>query len=183
MQPASRPEAAASGRRRARVTPVVAVSAVVLAGSALVVTTAADAWSLTPAPQLLVDAVVGTTYPLIGALMLLAGRLGRGAALLARVLVAAGAASAAAALSTALAMTAPAPTEAARLWSQLQSFLWVPGFLPLLTLVPLLYPDGLLPGRTWRWAARASVAGIVALTVGVALYDETLVGRVPCPSS
>jgi signal transduction histidine kinase len=113
--------------------------------------------------------------------MVLAGRLDRGAVLLAHVLVGAGSASAAAALTTALAMTAPAATDAARLWAQLQSFLWVPGFLPLLTLVPLLYPDGLLPGRTWRWAARASVAGIVALTVGVALYDESLAGRVEVP--
>ncbi|MFC4782874.1 sensor histidine kinase [Nocardioides sp. MAHUQ-72] len=182
MQPAPGPEAAASGPRRVRpVTASLAVLAVSLAVTALVVTTAADAWSLPPAPQLLVDAVVGTAYPVVGALMVLAGRLARGARQLAWVLLGAGLASAAAALTTALAMTAPAPTDLARLWSQLQSFLWVPGFLPLLTLVPLLYPDGLLPWRAWRLAARASVAGMVALSVGVALYDESLAGLVAVP--
>ena len=125
--------------------------------------------------------MVGATYPVVGALMVLVGRLDRGAELLARVLVGAGLASASAALTTALAMTAAVASDQARLWSQLQSFLWVPGFLPLLTLVPLLYPDGLLPGRIWRWAAGASMAGIVALSAGVALYDESLAGRVAVP--
>jgi signal transduction histidine kinase len=188
MQPAPRPEAAVSGPRRRRTAttaPAVpaglAVLALALAVTALVVTTAADAWSLLPAPQLLVDAMVGTAYPVVGVLMVLAGRLDHGARQLAWVLVVAGLASAAAALTTTLAMTADTVTDLARLWSQLQSFLWVPGFLPLLTLVPLLYPDGLLAGRSWRWAARASLAGIVALSVGVALYDESLAGRVAVP--
>jgi signal transduction histidine kinase len=186
MQAASRPEAAPApglwrSRRAPAVVPAVAAAAVVLAVAALVVTTAADAWSAAPAAQLLVDAGVGLGCPLVGALMVTAGRLGPGARLLALVLVVAGLASAGAALTTALAMTADTATVQARLWSQLQSFLWVPGFLPLLTLVPLLYPDGLLPGRLWRCAAGTSVAGIVLLSAGVAAYDESLPGRVLVP--
>lgn len=186
MQSASGPGAATapgpwrSRRARAAVL-VVAAAAVASSAAALAVTTAGDAWSATPAAQLLVDAGVGLGCPLVGALMVTAGRLGPGGRLLALVLVGAGLASATAALTTSLAMTADAVTVQARLWAQLQSFLWVPGFLPLLTLVPLLYPDGLLRGRTWRWAAAASVAGTVLLSAGVATYDEALRGRVVLP--
>ena len=116
--------------------------------------------------------------------MLLAGSLVRGAKALAWVMLLAGAAAASAALFTALALAATEVTLLSRLWSQLQSFLWVPGFLPLLTLVPLLYPDGLLGGRCarlWRTAAYTALAGTVLLTVGVALYDEPFHGLVVLP--
>lgn len=186
MHRAPRPEARASGRRRvgvaAGLAAGVATLAVGAAGSGLAVTTAGSAWALPAAPQLVVDAVVGLSCPVVGAVMLGAGRLAAGARRLAVVLLAAGTASALTALTTALALTATSASTPARLWSQLQSFLWVPGFLPLLTLVPLLYPDGLpSPRRRWRVAAVASAVGVALLTVGVALYDEPLLGRVVVP--
>ena len=58
-----------------------------------------------------------------------------------------GACAGLAALTTALALAAETATAGAPVVAQLQSFLWVPGFLPMLTLVPMLYPNGLLPGR------------------------------------
>jgi signal transduction histidine kinase len=61
---------------------------------------------------------------------------------------------------------------------QLQALLWVPAFLPLVTLVPLLFPDGALPSPRWRVAVVAAVAGMTLLAVGAALYDEAFVGRV-----
>ncbi|MGN6301761.1 MAG: sensor histidine kinase [Angustibacter sp.] len=186
MRRALRPEARASGRRRAGraggAAIVVAALAVLAAGAGLAVTTAGGAWGLSAAPQLVVDAVVGLSCPVVAAVMLAAGRLSVGARRLAVVLLVAGTASALTALTTALGLTAASATTSARWWSQLQSFLWVPGFLPLVTLVPLLYPDG-LPSRRplWRAAAGASALGVVLLTVGVALYDEPLRGRVVVP--
>ena len=50
------------------------------------------------------------------------------------------------------------------------SWIWVGGFVPLLTLVPLLYPDGRLPGPRWRPWIATSVAGMVLLASGSATY-------------
>jgi two-component system NarL family sensor kinase len=88
-----------------------------------------------------------------------------------------GTAAAFAALTAAVALVARAETPVVAVLAQLQSALWVPGFVPLLTLVPLLYPDGLLPGRLWRAAAGASLLGTALMTVGVLLYPEALAGR------
>jgi len=82
------------------------------------------------------------------------------------------------ALAAASALTAQEVTSTVEALAQLQSWLWVFGFLPLLTLLPLLYPDGLPRGRTWRAAAMASVAGMAALAAGLGLYPEALVGHV-----
>ena len=164
---------------RPRVTVVAAsAAALLLALAAVVVTTGAGAWGSDTAAQLLVDVAVAVGCPLAATLIHLGRTTDRGARALALVLLVAGVAAAAAALTTALALSADQPTTAARLWAQLQSFLWVPGFLPLLTLVPLLYPDGLLPGRPWRWATGASIGGTVLLGAGLALYPEELAGEV-----
>lgn len=152
--------------------------ALLLCVVAVVATTAAGAWGSAAAAQMLVDIAVGLGYPLVATLMQRSRSLDRGARALAWVLLVAGVAAAAAAATTALALAATEPTGAARLWAQLQSFLWVPGFVPLLTLVPLLYPDGLLPGRGWRWVAGVSVAGTGLLAVGLALYPEAFDGGV-----
>ena len=57
-----------------------------------------------------------------------------------------------------------------------RSWLSVPGFVPLLTLVPLLYPHG-RPGRRWRPAAAAGLVGIGRSLPGPPL-PETCGGRV-----
>ena len=128
---------------------------------------------------MLVDATVGVAYPLIGALILV-GQAGARRPPLAWVLLGAGLASGArGALTTAAgARRRPATGRPVGVSAQLQSCLWVPGFLPLLTLVPLLYPDGLLPGPALA-VRRAGVRAWASclLTVGLALYPEAFVGE------
>ena len=160
--------------------PVAAVG-VLSAVAALVVVTATGTWGLAPARQVPVDATVGLAYPVMAAVVLTSTSARRGSRALAWVLMVAGTCSGVAALSTALALAATGPSAAAGLAVQLQGSVWVPGFLPLLTLVPLLYPDGLLPGRVWRWAAVAAVAGTATLTLGLGLYPEDFVGRARLP--
>lgn len=60
----------------------------------------------------------------------------------------------------------------------LGSWLWVPSYLSLWTLVPLLFPDGRLPSPGWRPVLWASAAGIGVATLGAALAP----GRVGSPS-
>lgn len=49
------------------------------------------------------------------------------------------------------------------------SWMWVPGYVLLPTLVLLLLPDGRLPSPGWRWIAVFQVATIVTGSVGFAL--------------
>ena len=143
--------------------------------AAVALHTATGSWGLPSAAEAPVDLAVGLAYPLMGALVVLHGRGSRPVGWL---LLGAGCAAALAALTTALAMAADEPTAAARTAAQLSSALWVPGFLPLFALLPLAYPDGLLPGRLWRVLRAATVAGIGLFTVGMALYPEQVQGRV-----
>ncbi len=156
---------------------VIAGAATALAVAGLAVVTAEEAWGLAATDQLLVDAAVGTTSSVMGALVLHGARR-RSARPLGWVLLLAGTASALAVVTRALVVVATEPTATVAALAQLQSWVWVPGFAPLLPLVPLLYPDGLLRGRVWRVAAGAAVAGIVLVAVGVGLYPEPLTGRV-----
>ena len=163
------------GATRTLVAATVAVIASVLA--TLVVLTG-DVWSLAPAPQVLVDVAVGLGFPVIAAVIALAD-VTAGARRLGRVMLVSGVAAAFAALSTALALVLPPDATSTAVLVQLQGWLWVPGFFPLITLVPLLYPDGLLPGRGWRLAALSSVVGVALLSVGICLHPEPFAGRVP----
>lgn len=153
-------------------------AAVVCSVVATVVVLTGGVWSVAPAPQVLVDAAVGTGFPVIAAVIARAD-VSPGARALGRVMLVSGVAAALAALCTALALVLPPDAAPTPLLVQLQGWLWVPGFFPLLTLVPLLYPDGLLPGRGWRLAALAAVVGTTLLSVGVGLYPEPFAGRVP----
>jgi len=45
----------------------------------------------------------------------------------------------------------------------------IPSLITLVVLVPLLFPDGRLPSRRWRWVAALAGAGIVMTTIGSAL--------------
>jgi signal transduction histidine kinase len=132
-------------------------------------------WGLPSAGDAPVDLAVGIAYPLIGALVVVHGRGSRGIGVL---LLGAGFFAALAALTTAVALAADDVSGGARAVAQLSSVLWVPGFFPLITLLPLTYPDGLLPGRAWRALRAASVAGICLFTVGVALHPEPFDGQV-----
>jgi signal transduction histidine kinase len=156
----------------------VAAASLGAALAAAVVITVGDGWGLEPAREVVVDLAVGLTYPAIGAVVLLARDLGRGTRQLAWVLLGAGTAAALSSLAAAVVLTAPGTSGVVTALAQVQSWLWVPGFVPLVTLVPLLYPDGLPPGRLWRWVAGASLVGTALLAAGVALYPEAVQGRV-----
>ena len=153
------------------------LAAVASVVAALVVLTG-DVWSYPPAPQLLVDAAVGLGFPVIAAVIAIAD-VTAGARTLGRVMLVSGVAAAFTALCTALALVLPPDATSTAVLVQLQALLWVPGFFPLITLVPMLYPDGLLPGRVWRLAASGATWGVVLLSVGMCLYPEPFAGPVP----
>jgi signal transduction histidine kinase len=152
-----------------------AVLAVAASLTALGVLTATGSWGLPSATNAPVDAAVGLAYPAMGALVLLRGRGSRAAGL---VMLAAGAAAALTVLAAALASAAGAPSLAARWAGQVAGTFWVPGFLPLITLLPLTFPDGLLPGRLWRALAWSSAVGTLLATAAVSLHPEPVQGRV-----
>jgi signal transduction histidine kinase len=157
---------------------VPAVLAVVASVVATFVVLTGEVWSFAPAPQVLVDAAVGLGFPVIAVVIAVAD-VTAGARTLGWVMLASGVAAAFAALCTALALVLPPEATSTAILVQLQGWLWVPGFFPLITLVPLLYPNGLLPGRGWRLAARCAVVGTALLSVGLCLYPEPFLGQVP----
>ena len=114
-----------------------------LAVSALVLVTTADGWGLPAAHEVPVDAAVGIAYA-GAAVLVLAGSGGRR---LGWLLLVIGLAGGGAALTGALLIRAEEASAVTSAIAFVHSWLWVPGFVPLLTLVPLLYPDGRLPGR------------------------------------
>lgn len=156
----------------------VAALSVVAAVAALLVLTNSGSWSVPSAANVPVDATVAAAYPVLGALVV---RHGRGSRAVGLVLLAAGSASALTVLCTAIASSATASSTAARAVAQVAGSLWVPGFLPLVTLLPLVFPGGLRPGRLWRGLAAATIAGLALGTVGVGLHPEVFAGRVALP--
>jgi signal transduction histidine kinase len=168
-----------SGRRAlGRRTPLAGVlgaGAVVLGVVSLVLVTTGGGWAMPAAREIPVDAAIGIAYA-GGASLVLAGSGGRR---LGWLLLGIGLAGAGAALTGALLIRVDEPSAGASALAFVHSWLWVPGFVPLLTLVPLLYPHGLLPGRRWWPAVVAGVAGMVLLAAGTALYPETYDGRIP----
>ena len=152
----------------------VGLGSLAAAVSALVMVTLSGAWGLGATHELPVDAAVGLSYT-AAAVLVLAGAGGRRIGLL---LLAIGASGSGAALAGAVAALAREPSLVATTAGFVHSWLWVPGFAPLLTLLPLLYPDGRLPGRRWRWAVAASVVGMLLLAAAAALYPEAYAGRI-----
>lgn len=59
------------------------------------------------------------------------------------------------------------PGATAAAW--VSAWVWSLGFAPLFTLGLLLYPDSRLPGVRWRWAAGASIVGVLCLALPSAL--------------
>jgi signal transduction histidine kinase len=171
---AAHPDRVRGGALAAAV-PVAAVSVLATAGSVVAVLDV-DGWAAAGGGSLPVDVVVGTTYPLVGALVL-AGR--RPSRRLGWLLLAVGAAAALTVVATTVALLADAPTRTALLAVHLQSWLWVPGFLPLITLLPLLYPDGRPLGPRWRWAVWAAAAGMALTAAGAAAFPQVFDGPVP----
>ncbi|HVM01643.1 MAG TPA: histidine kinase [Acidimicrobiales bacterium] len=52
------------------------------------------------------------------------------------------------------------------------AFVWLPGYLALWTLVPLVFPDGRLPSPAWRPVLWVAAALIATATLGAALTTE-----------
>lgn len=156
----------------------VAVLAVVAAVAAVAVLTSHDAWGLPANADQPVDLVVAVGFSVIGAVVLVgrrhAGRLGW-------LLLLPGTASAVAGLCAAVASVATGTSPAVDVATGAADWLWVFGFLPLVTLLPLCYPDGLLPGPRWRPVAAASVLGMVLLAVVSGLTPDDAGGAVPVP--
>lgn len=59
------------------------------------------------------------------------------------------------------------------------AFVWLPGYLALWTLVPLVFPDGRLPSPRWRPVLWVAVAMIATATVGAALTTENAASPSP----
>jgi hypothetical protein len=54
------------------------------------------------------------------------------------------------------------------------TWLWVPGIVPAGTLLLLLFPDGHLPSRGWRWVVYLSVATLVLVPIAITIQPATL---------
>jgi signal transduction histidine kinase len=145
-----------------------------IAAAGVVVLTVGDGWGLPASSDQPVDLVAAVGFALAGALVLLAGssdpRLGW-------LLVGAGAADAVGAFCTAAASVSGSPGPVTRALALSSTWVWVLGLFPLLTLLPLIYPDGRLPGPRWRVVVATSVAGTLAFAVGCLLAPESFVGR------
>jgi fructose-specific phosphotransferase system IIC component len=128
-------------RRVAAPSVAAALAAASVAASllAVVVVSTRGSWDVPGVRDLPVDTVIGVTFPLCGLLVLAGSTAVRVIAVL---LLGSGVAAAVAALSTAVAAVADGPSAGVLLAVQLQSFVWVPAFLLVVTVIPLLYPTG-----------------------------------------
>ena len=55
---------------------------------------------------------------------------------------------------------------------------WIVGILPVLLLLPLLFPDGVLPSPRWRWFMVLSLGTLVVIFGGLTLGSPTLTGSI-----
>jgi hypothetical protein len=60
--------------------------------------------------------------------------------------------------------------------------LWLPGLLPLASLLLALYPDGRLPTRWWRWPFTVAALGITLLTAAMMLTPQAYAEVAPGPA-
>ena len=150
----------------ARVEVALALVAGAMSAVALWLVTDADGWGLADARELPIDVAIGVSYS-AAAVLVLAGTGGRRIGWL---LLGVGLCGATASLGMAIALTETGPAALVRVAGNIESWIWVGGFVPLLTLVPMLYPDGRVPGPRWRVWVVTSLLGMVLLAVGSAAY-------------
>lgn len=153
---------------------VIAATTVVAAVAGVARVTAEDVWHLPAARELPVDATVGIAFGAAAALVLA----GSGGRRIGWLLLGIGVAAAGTTVATTLALVATQRSGLATTAVFVQSWLWVPSFVPLVTVLPLLYPDGRLPARRWWPALAASGAGMLLAAAGSALSPENFEGRV-----
>jgi signal transduction histidine kinase len=145
---------------------VVAVLAWAVSVVALWLVTDAGGWSSTTAHDIPVDVAIGLSYT-AAALLVLPGT---GGGRIGWLLLGIGCCGAGAALSSAVLVAQTGSSPVVRVAESVESWIWVGGFVPLLTLVPLLYPDGRLPGPSWRPWVVTSAVGMMLLAVASATY-------------
>ena len=161
-----------------RATLVVARLAAVLSIAYLAVGVAAH---LATAPAERVDLlatpepVLGPAMALVGAVLL--GRVPRGApghrVLLLTALIGCAACVFAGSVGVAVHGFAASAEPAAvyRVAAWLAQWTWILAFVPFVTLLPLLFPDGRLPSRAWRPVAAAAVGLVVVMVLFAAFTD------------
>jgi hypothetical protein len=66
----------------------------------------------------------------------------------------------------------PGSVPAARAMAWPQTWLWVPGIVPVLILLPLYFPEGRLLSRRWRWVVWLAVVLSVLAAVNTALLTK-----------
>jgi hypothetical protein len=71
-------------------------------------------------------------------------------------------------------ITAPGSLPGAGGVAWLANWVWLPGIFVLLAYVPLVFPDGNLASRRWRWAAVLTTASLALLVVGFAFQPGEL---------
>jgi signal transduction histidine kinase len=168
----------APGERRAGIG--VAVGSVAAALVAVSITSRTGTWGVPSLADQLTDLTVAVSCSVMGPAVL-AGR--RPSRRLGWLFVAVGAAAGLTTLATAGAAAATSATSWAQALASISTLAWVFGFLPLLTLLPLLYPDGRALGPRWRLAGVAAVVGMVLLAVAAALHPDRFQGRVEIPKA
>lgn len=84
---------------------------------------------------------------------------------------------------TGLALVAGHELPLAELTAWVTSWLWLPAFAPMVTVLLLLFPDGRPLSPRWRGVAWSTVAGIAAATAGFATVPELDPWGVPNPFS
>ncbi len=152
-----------------------AVAAVcVTAGIALeILSWSKGSWNTTIGADLALTPVVAL-MAFLGALIVrrqpgnLVGRIFSSAALLAGILVFADG------YTTYGLIAAPDSLAGPEYLAWVANWLWVPVSFSLLALLPLVFPDGILLTKRWRWALALVIAQMVLLSLGLALAPEDL---------
>ena len=166
--------AASGARGLGRLVPAAAAAlSATLVVTAGVLVAGTGAWDVAGTRDLPVDMVIGATYPLC-ALLVLAGA--AGVRRMAWVLLGCGVAGSVAAVSTAYSAYGDPGSPWTGLAVQTQSWVWVAGFLPIVSVVPLLYPDGRLTSPRWRPVLVAGVIGTALLAAGSFWYPQPFEG-------
>ena len=142
--------------------------------AAAIVTQAADSWAYSAYDPVPLDIVIALIFSTLGALVVWRkpGNLVGWAMLLI------GAVDGVGVLLTALTGAFDSPDEpAVDVLMSVQAWLWAPPIWAISTLLPMIYPDGRLPSRRWRWAVAGTVVGMACYVVGLLLADGDFAGR------